>query len=174
MIENKNIRRFVISGSPCSGKTTIINELAQRGFFTTPGIGRIAKRYNYCQNFNSLIELAFDLESLIPKGIDIVFSCGGLPDSIAYLKAYGKQATNEHYEFCRRIKYDKVFILSMIPNYFQDEFRDQSYELAMNIGKECENVYSYLGYETIYIPFMSIDDRVDRILSCIKANYMNL
>lgn len=162
------IYRFVISGSPCAGKTTIINELAQRGFFTVPGIGRIAKRYNYTLNFQTLIELAYELEKCIPKGVNIVFSSGGLPDSIAYLKAYGRQVTHEHYKLCQRITYDKVFILEMVPKYIQDEFRDQSYELAVNIGKECENIYSELGYDILKIPLMSIDDRVNQILCSIN------
>jgi len=161
----KKIFRYVLTGSPCSGKSTTLNILSDLGFFTIPGVGRIAHRYNYPKNFWDLIDLAYELENLIPKDVNIVFSSGGLPDSIAYLKAYGRKATKKHINFCRKIKYDKVFFLEMVSKYRKDEIRNQPFKLAVKIGKECESIYTNLGYNIIKIPFTSRKERVNNILS---------
>jgi len=156
------IRKYVLTGGLCCGKTTTLSELANRGFYTTPEIGRIIRRYNI--HPSRFIYLALELERLVPQGIDIIFTDRGVVDTLAFVRAYDKEVRDEYYVICRDNRYDGIFVLDMLPDYVNDFWRDQSREVAEKMHRLVIEEYEKQGYDLIYVPVMDVTKRADFIL----------
>jgi predicted ATPase len=163
----------VITGAPSSGKTTLINSLGGRGFYTFPEIARvyidqeilkgrtiheIRKDENSFQN--KLFDLKFEFESkLDPRSK--VFLDVGLPESMAYFKLHNLDMT--------RIKsllhqnYASVFLLDPLP-LDKDYARIETRSDVLKIYKTIEQVYKELGYRVIKVPADTVDNRIKLIL----------
>ena len=58
------MKRYVLTGGFCGGKTTTLFELASRGFYVTQEVGRVGKRHGFPPK--QFIYLAAEIETLVP------------------------------------------------------------------------------------------------------------
>ncbi len=170
-----DINWCVITGGPSSGKTTVLNELAKLGYVVYPEAARVfidqemAKgkslkeiRRNEAEFQRKVLKIKMEVEKNAPKD-NVVFFDRAIPDSIAYYQICGLDP-KEVLKFCQEKKYRKIFFLEQL--YFnQDYARVEDEKTIKKLNKLLKESYENLGYEVINIPTMSVEDRVQKILS---------
>ncbi len=166
----------VITGAPSSGKTSVIDEFARRGYPIQSEVARELieeclrhgmtlaeiRGADYVQEMQRKIlrfklarEMALDEKKL-------VFADRGTPDSIVYFKLAGvdaKQAIDASHTY----HYRAVFMLDRLP-LVKDGVRTESDAEAEKIGDQIAAAYTALGYELVAVPVLSVPERVDYIL----------
>jgi predicted ATPase len=173
---------YVITGGPGGGKTTLLEELALRGYKVIPETARqiIKERLskgltprpgpanfaheifnqdwkNFISNLHLSSLLFFD-RSFIDSAWQI-FDC----DAKSYNKVksiYLKNRFNKN-----------VFITPPWKEiYCNDEERDQSFEQAIRVYHRLDKWYKAHDYNIIVLPKTSVEERINFILSCV-TNY---
>jgi len=173
--------KIVITGGPCSGKTTIINELKKRGYFTMEETARkIIIENIYSKNLNIENEaLNFELnvyqkqiekEKDLDKADDvyphIVFLDRGCIDVRAYCQHLIGHIPKEIMNVKVK-RYDAVIVLDRLP-LIDDGLRRKTKEDAEIIHQQILQEYVNAGYTPIIIPIMSIKERLKNILEIIN------
>lgn len=166
---------YVITGGPCSGKTTIVNELSKIGFHTAPEAARslidreIANgkfleeiRGDEADFQEKVLKLKIEIESGTPKN-KVVFFDRAIPDSIAYYEILGMES-NQLKEFCKERRYRKIFFLEQLP-FKKDYARVEDGGVAKKLSNLLLKTYLELDYEVVMTPVMPIEDRVKFVLS---------
>lgn len=168
----------VLTGGPCSGKTTLLNELEKEGFKTIREVARevIAEEKSLNSNFltwNNLeefqlkvLERQIEIERNLENSKETIFSDSAIPSGIAYLKTYNKNVPEKLLQESSKKRYGKIFFLEQISKYENDSERAESKELSEKIHALLKNTYASLGYEIIEIPAVTPEERV----KLIKAN----
>lgn len=171
---------YVITGAPSSGKTTLINQLAEAGYQTVP---EIARKY-----INGLLAHDYTLDELrqnnwkLQRGIlalvlkrerclqphQLIFFDRGTPDSLGYFRYYQLNA-DQVSRSCQRTRYKKLFYCHQLPLEY-DSVRVEDNLSAKKIGEHIYAAYRQLGYELIELPAISVQQRMDIIISHIEAD----
>lgn len=172
---------IVIIGGPGTGKTTLIDALAERGFCCYPEISREvtlgARRRGIEQLFleNPLLFSELLLEGRMKQfrkacdeSHEVVFIDRGLPDVLAYMHYIGDSYPAFFDEACREHKYSKIFILPPWKEIYQsDDARYETYEQAELLYRHLAETYANYGYELIAVPKDTVAARVEFILETI-------
>ena len=171
---------YVITGAPCSGKSTTIQYLKKLGFYIVEEIAReiiveeLRKgktieeiRLNEKEFQREVLERKLDIEKRVPRD-KVVFFDRGVEDSLAYYELYGLDV-NEVLEYCKVKRYRKIFLLEMLP-YRKDGIRVEDESTAKRIEKLLEKWYRTLNYEVIFVPVAPVEERVRIILSHVEKN----
>ncbi|MBP0904123.1 AAA family ATPase [Mariniflexile gromovii] len=178
-----NTKKIVITGGPGTGKSTLINELIKRGYTCLEEISRQiildAKKKGIDQLF--LTEPLLFSEMLL-KGrkqqfedankleSDLVFFDRGVPDVLAYMDFIGDTYPLHFINTCKNTEYDTVFILKPWETiYTSDNERYESFEQTLEIHDHLLNTYQKFNYKLIDVPFGTVENRTDYILSLLKA-----
>lgn len=174
MSSNNIDRMFVVTGGPGSGKTTLINALAARGFVCMPEAGRAIIQRQVAIGGTALpwsdrlafAELMLELDILsyrTAQELDrpVIFD-RGIPDVLGYLRVVGIAAPSRFGEAGQKYRYHhRVFIAPPWPEIFgQDAERKQSLEEAEATHDSMLAVYSSLNYELLPLPRASVEERV--------------
>jgi len=170
---------YVITGSASTGKTTLVNSLLKLGYLTVPEAARVLIdkeikkgktieeiRKNEAEFQKKVLDIKIKAEKKLPKD-RIVFFDRGIPDSIAYYQICGLDIA-ELLKLCKEKTYRKIFMLEQLPvekNYARVEDVDTINKIQILLRK----AYSDLGYEIIDIPAMSVEKRLEMILSNIDS-----
>lgn len=165
----------VITGAPSSGKTSVIEELARRGYHTEPEVAReliedcikhgqkledVRAKSVWLQDEILRLKLARE-ESQNPK--QLVFLDRGVPDSLTYFRIAGLDLTAAKLASLE-FRYRHIFIFDRL-SIVQDGIRTESDEIAHQIDLALEQDYKDLDYIPIRVPVISIPERADFILS---------
>ena len=167
----------VLTGAACSGKTTLIDLLAEKGYQTTPETARmfIDRELAVGRPLEDIFKdpasepCIIEMQSKIEHGLqanDIVFLDRGLPDSLTFCRFVGLNP-NDILAECFHYQYASVFILDQLP--FQlngarikdDVFTDLQEEWLVRD-------YSALGYSVVRVPVLSPEERLAFILDRIS------
>lgn len=163
--------RIVLTGGPCCGKTSLINEFEKRGHFVLKEQARdVLKEFP---------DIAFDdlekeilrrqlKEELKLTSQERFFLDRGIIDTICYCGFHGVNLPSELNGIDLSNRYDVVFILDRIP-LIKDNLRvEKNDDEAKKIHNEIFDAYVSLGYNPIRVPLIGIPERVDFILENLK------
>jgi predicted ATPase len=164
----------VITGEPCCGKTTLINQLAEKGIHTVPEVGRdyiereIVKGRTLGEirtdriAFACLIKnLQLEIECRLEPA-ELIFLDRGFPDSLAFFRLVGLDP-NEILPECFHNRYASVFILDRFPTQ-KDCARIEDNLTAEFLGKWHAQDYSSLGYDVVIVPILPPEERLAFVL----------
>lgn len=188
-MKQTKIKKYVLTGGPGVGKSTLIPIFTEAGIYTieeaaTYIIERESKNpesdilpwKNKDKFQRAVLELQLEWESR-PVGynntkhwrardIETVVQDRGVPDGIAYYLIDGEQAFPELLESAKRAEYAGVFILEPV-KYKKTETRREDEEKAKRLHEKIREVYESFGYKPITIPAASPEQRAEMILGII-------
>lgn len=175
----KNNNWYVVTGGPCSGKTTTLELIEKMGyrveyersrFLIDEEIkkGKSLKeiRGDEYQFQKKVLEMKLELEDKLPKD-KLIFIERGIPDSTAYYdKLCGIKSENDVFldKALKNCNYKKVFLFEIL-DYKQDYARTENFEEALALEKALEKSYQDLDIEVVRVPKMSIQERVNFLLN---------
>ncbi len=171
-------RWCVITGAPCSGKTTVIDILARQGFQTALEEAR-AYIDEELDKGRTIEEIRSDLltfernilhrkirsEEGLPRE-ERVFLDRALPDSVAYYRMDGLDP-EEPLAFARKYRYERVFFFEPL-KFQKDRVRAEDEERAQRLDWLLSSAYHSLGYDLIRVPVVSIPERVRLVLTALN------
>lgn len=170
-------KKFVITGGPGVGKTTVIEILKNRGFNVLDETARIIIEEEVFKDSDVLPwkDLAkfqervfkIQLKKEEENKSEIVFLDRSIIDGYAYCTLGGVEPNKEIDKLALN-RYDKVFLLERLDQYEKDDSRIEDHKFALDIHNEIEKIYRKFGYEVIKVPVLKPEERVDYILSLIK------
>ena len=177
-----DVKRIVITGGPGTGKSSIIDELKERGHICFEEISRqvtLEARQKGIEQLFLTEPLLFS--ELLLKGRlkqfydanqyegETIFLDRGLPDVLAYMDYFDSNYPIEFVETCQNNRYDYVFVLAPWQEIFvSDTVRYENFEQAQLIHKHLLNSYKNFGYQLLDVPFESIEKRADFILDALN------
>jgi predicted ATPase len=170
----------VITGAPCSGKTSVIIELAQRGYRVVPEAARAhidaelkkGRRLSEIKADPSRFEghifrTKLRIEARLPAGVAL-FLDRALPDSIAYYILEGLDPS-EPRRHSLRVRYQQVFLFERL-EFMKDPVRSENARTADRIERLIETAYGGLGYAITRVPVMPVPDRAEFILDRFRPS----
>lgn len=172
----------LLIGAPSTGKTSVLNELKNRGHICFEEISRQVTQEARDEGIEHLFRknpLLFSeklldgriRQFLSAKNLDAkkVFIDRGLPDITAYLDMVNTNYPKAFTEANLQYKYDTVFWFPVWKSiYALDNERYEDVTLAKKIENHLLKSYQSLGYDLIEVPKLSINKRTEFILSELK------
>ena len=164
----------VITGAPCSGKTAVIRELEQFGYAVVHEVARayIDERLKTGETIERIKAdiLSFERHILYKKIAieqsllkeETVFLDRAVPDSIGYYILEGLDP-DDPIQKSRLWRYKKIFFFDRIP-FEKDPVRSEDDKIASRLDKLLKETYRMLDYEIIFVPLMTVNERVSFIL----------
>ena len=177
-----NIRRILITGSPGSGKTTIIEGLRNRGYMVFDELSRsLIKKPENEGNENFFLKNPLDFSAKLLEGRvnqfndakkikkaknNLVFYDRGIQEIFGYLKAIGIEKSSWKKKLIS-YRYDIVFIASPWKEiYINDKQRFETFKEAKLYYPFIKNSYENI-HELIEIPKIDLESRIDFVESYI-------
>jgi predicted ATPase len=164
----------VITGAPCCGKTTLIDQLANQGFQTVPETAHlyIEREMAKGRTINEILANRAalqrgieDMQLTIEDGlraIDVAFLDRAFPDCLVFHRIVGLNP-NEILLECFHYRYASVFILDPLP--FQENgVRDDDAAKVGYLDEWLARDYSALGYRVVRVPVLSPQGRLAFVL----------
>jgi predicted ATPase len=173
-----DIRKYVVTGGPGFGKTSIINELERRGYNSVHEISRsiikeqldsggdvlpwknlgIFSRLVFERRVQQHVETPEHLHSFFDRGV---------PDVVAYMVRDELELPEKYVHALSELNYNQFIFLTppWQDIFINDNERKESYEQACSIHTYITDTYNKLGYTTLEIPKVNVSERVDFILS---------
>ncbi len=175
-------RLFVITGGPGSGKSMLIEALAERGICNMPEAGRAiiqdqvaiggeALPWSDRRAFAELM-LSWEIRSYraaLKLNGPVIFD-RGVPDVAGYMRVSNLPIPSHVDKAARMFRYHRrVFVAPPWPEIFaRDVERKQSFEEAQATYKAMTEIYPALGYELIPLPLDTVEKRVQFVLARIS------
>ena len=174
---------FVFTGGPGSGKTSLIDALAEDGFATIPEAGRAIIQDQVAMGGHALpwddragfaeLMLACEMRSYLEaQALSGAVLCDrGIPDVLGYLTLCGLPVPAYVATAAAQYRYNStVFLAPFWPAIFvQDAERKQDAAEAEATAVTMANVYASLGYRVVALPKVSIAERVDFVRRVIVS-----
>ena len=173
---------FVITGGPGSGKSTLIQALAERGVCAMPEAGRAIIQDQLAIGGQALpwadpsafaeLMLSWEIRSYRAalKLSDLVIFDRAVPDVLGYLRLCGLPIPSHVDRAARVFRYhQRVFVAPpWLEIFTPDAERTQTFEEAQATYEVMVRTYSELGYSLISLPLDSVEARVEFVLSAIS------
>ena len=167
---------YVLTGGPCSGKTTLVFELEKQGHAILPEAARMfieeqlalgktipEMRQDLSKFEHDILRRHVELESKVPKD-KVMFFDRGIPDNVAYFRFTNLPIDEELRKALDAAKYRKVFFLEML-DYANDEARFETPEEAQRIHSEIRRAYEEFGHIIVDVPVLPIPERAEFVLA---------
>ena len=176
MSYNHSMKKYVLTGGPGIGKTTVIELLASRGFAILPEVARMVTEEERLKG--SVVLPWLDLEKYQEKVVDrqleleekisadTIFLDRGIIDGYAYCKLGNVRVPKKLMENAPD-RYHKIFLLEPLPFYSNDKTRFEDRDEAKKIHDSIIDAYREFGYEVILVPVLPPEKRADFIISKI-------
>ena len=160
----------VVTGAACSGKTTLIDQLADNEFQTVPEPARqyfereLAKGRTIDEireDRATFTRQVYDMMEERERGLqanEVIFLDRGLPDALAFYRFAGMNP-NEILPDCFQHRYASVLMLDRLP-YQRDGVRAGDDEAAAYFESWTSRDYSSLGYSVARVPVLPPEERL--------------
>lgn len=180
-MNKKDLRRkpnnwYVITGGPCSGKSTTVGLLAEKGYRTTiedarhyidmqradgKSIEEIKK--NRAEFQYRVLSLQIEQEAALPPD-ELIFLDRAVPDARAYYRFLDLPEDPKLTTAMESVSYKKIFILDCLP-LVNDYARMENEDAQQSIHSRLCEVYGELPFPVIHVPVLPPNDRVEFILT---------
>lgn len=172
--------RYILTGAPGTGKTSIINELKRRGFYCINensreiiadqiiNGGEILPWKNQIAFENKIANTRTQQYLDSPEDCICFFDRSSL-DCIAYLKLNNLKATSQIIKNIKQCNFNTTVFYTPIWKeiYVNDSERKENIEKAITIENSIIKTYKSEGYKLVKIPKLSITERTDFVISII-------
>lgn len=179
-----NPNLFVVSGGPGAGKTTVLQELAGRGYRFAPEIARLIIQEEVQSNGTAvpsgdreaytLLMLERSVQSYLSHtpAPGPTFSDRGIPDTLCYARLIGLTNQESILDACRQYRYAPVVFLAppWKEIYKTDHERRQDFGEAESTYEQMLQVYRECGYTISELPKTKPAARADFILEQIHLD----
>ncbi|NLR92983.1 AAA family ATPase [Flammeovirga agarivorans] len=166
----------IISGAAGTGKTTLINTIERSGVLTMPEASRqvIIDEQKYgregmpWKNVERFSELVFQKKlDHLREYSEAIFCDRSIIDTIAYLRFQEKPVPDylTSFPFHRYYKKEVFFALPWKEIYTKDPQRPESFSYQQQLSPVLEKTYLDYGFEIVYLPFTSVQSRLDFVLN---------
>jgi predicted ATPase len=176
------IERIVFIGGPGTGKTTLINALAARGYNVFEEISRQVTKAAQEEGVSQLFltePLLFSQKLLegrvnqfnaaAENSKNLVLYDRGIPDVLAYMDYAGQTYPQSFVEACKKHRYDRVFMLPPWEEiHEEDNERYEDFATATALHDFLVKTYTYYGYAPINVPRCPVAQRIDFIETQLK------
>ena len=174
------MKKYVLTGGPSIGKTTLIEILVSMGYSIVPEAARMVIEQERVKKSEALpwknvklfqekvADQQIKLEE-VAEG-NFVFMDRSIIDGAGYCKL-GNVETPKIIGEVARNRYDKIFVLNPLPNFENDGIRFEDVEMAKKVHQYIIDAYINFGYEPIFVPVLPPKERVEYILEKIAQNY---
>ena len=174
---------IVVTGGPGSGKSSLIDAMAQRGLRTMPEAGRAIIRDQIKIGGKALpwadralfaeLMLGWELRSYQEALASdaLVLMDRGMPDVVGYLTLCGLPVPAHFETAAKTYPYNKrVFLAPYWDAIFtQDTERKQDRQEAEATGMVMAETYGRLGYQIVELPLVGIEQRADFVAENLRA-----
>lgn len=172
----------VITGAPSCGKTTLINQLAEKGYHTVPESARLYMESEIAKGQTvdvihadaarlqrGIINMQLSVERNLHPSI-FTFLDGAVPGSLAWYRVFGLDP-NEILGECFHHRYASIFILDLLPLHLDGlRFEDDTH---INFLDEWHNRdYRALGYNVVRVPVLALEERLAFVLEKLAEQGM--
>ncbi|QYJ07309.1 AAA family ATPase [Qipengyuania flava] len=167
-------RRIVLTGGPGAGKTTVLGELARRGFRTIPEAARAVLRQEGGQALRAHDPDGF-AEAILGRELDR-FAIGAAEEGLAFFdRGFGDlasmpvRASDLRHRITAAVldlRYDDPVFRAPAWRaiYHQDCERTQTWEEAVASDAAVTSAWKAAGYQVVDLPFASPQERAAFIL----------
>lgn len=165
---------YVITGAPCSGKTTVICEFERLGYQVVHEAARaymdaeikkgktLARIKAGALAFERhILYKKLEIEAALAENT-VIFLDRAVPDSIAYFKSAGL-SPDEPMGESRIVRYKKIFLFERL-GFEKDTVRRESEPAAQALEQLLTESYQELGYEIVRVPLVSVKARTRFVL----------
>ena len=164
---------YVLTGAPCTGKTSVLNELEKREYAVLDeGTNNASLNLNEGGDTDEFDLAVFNFRKKkieeISKVEGLFFSDRGIGDTLAYYRLKGFQISQHILHFSNSVNYAGVFIFEPLGIYESNEFRQAPKEKQQEIQEEIVRAYREMGCQLFFVPPLSIEERVSFILDKAK------
>lgn len=172
--------RFVVTGGPGGGKTTILKALEGRGYGVVPEAARRIIKERLAAGLSRRPESVSFGQEILSSDVEkyrYAASCNhalffdrGVLDALYMLNAAGALSSDEVEQYIQRFPYNNLVFLfpPWEEIYIKDSERDQSFEESVVVFEGIKKWYSQWGYTTVEVPRDNINDRISFILQRIN------
>lgn len=170
-------RWIVLTGAPCSGKTTLLEELARRGFAVVPETARalIESELGKGRTLKQIRRdpLAFQ-RRVLRRGLRTatglrpeqpLFLDRGLLDCAAYLRFHGLDP-GEAMDAAKHFQYAAVLLLERLP-FEKDAVRSEDKAATVRLETLLADAYRRAGYRPLRLPVLPVPERADRAVALL-------
>ena len=176
---------FVLTGGPCAGKSTLIDELARRGRSVIREAAREVIVEGRLHPGRGALEFQCEVlrrqllaETTRPPGV--VFADRGIGDHFGYLDHYRRTRGSDlsGTNFFRdlegaweeaRARYRAVFVLEQSPRFLRESHRLEEADEARAIHEALEAAYRARHPRVIPLPWTPLEERTDALLRLAEA-----
>lgn len=183
------MNKFVLTGGPGVGKSSLIEALRKKGY---PTIGEAARQvilkeqekqqhdpvyrailpWTQLEQFQELcLATQLDLERKVTSTSSTpTFLDRSCVDPLAYIEMGQVKIPAQIYTFIEQAAYSKIFFLERLPSYIQDSQRLEDEDYANRLHDKLYEVYNRLGFDIVTVPVFApeqhenIDKRIEFIL----------
>ncbi|HEY9755618.1 MAG TPA: ATP-binding protein [Oculatellaceae cyanobacterium] len=172
--------RYVIIGGPSSGKTTVVEKLAELGYATVAESARLileemrladprpVRDAFQCEVFRRQL----DAEARILDGVKTSFLDGGIFDGCAYYLNDGLDVPSM-FDTVDGSRYSQAFLFEPLDVFVQDGIRYQNAESSRHVAELLFQCYEARGIAVERVPNASIEERVHAILNRVNSVRLN-
>ena len=177
------MEKYILTGGPGTGKTTLLDSLTKKGFASLPEVARqiiaeeqVKEKDDGYQGVYPWTNLALFQKLVMKRQLqqeqrikhsphNRIFLDRSLADSIAYAEIGNIPVHHDLHDLIEQADYTRVFYLEQLPFYNQDKERKEDQTLARRIHEKLYHVYDRLGFDIVTVPVCgSIEERVQFVL----------
>lgn len=169
----------VLTGAACTGKTTLIEDLAEKGYPIIPESARqyfeseLAKgrtleelRADGASLQRGIAELQLRFEDRYPAN-ETTFLDRAIPDSLTFYRVYGVNP-NEILPECLHRRYTSVFLLDRLPFQRDNTLGPEDHATSDFLDEWLVRDYTALGYRVVRVPVLPPQERLAFVLERIS------